>query len=289
MKLSVVIIVYYPHISEIHKNISEYIDLVENVIIWDNTPSDGYTTRENLFTALNPKIIYLSTGVNKGIGFALNQAVIWSLHREFTHIMTMDQDSLLKRNDFLKLIESVIDLEENCNIGIISPNIINLFSKKLLPLYESETKYIVVSKSITSGSVFCLNDFNRIGLFREDLFIDEVDYEFCYRAKINGLSTVIVKDSLLYQKFSEMKYCELGFYITNYSPFRIYHIIRNAIIVRREFPEFTSSWFHFILFSIIIRSLKILFFEKNKIDKFRGIFLGIYDGIFLNVKERLFV
>lgn len=286
MKLSVVVVTYYPNIEEVKLNVLEYIDFVDKVIIWENTPAHDLSEYKIDLGLYNSKIICLGNGCNVGIGFALNQAIEWSIKNGLSHLMAIDQDSFFSSINVSTLLETVIKHASDFEIGIFSPNIINLYSKNKEPLYRSEFELLQVERSITSGSVFRLDMFHRTGPFREDLFIDEVDYEYCYRASKNGFKTVVVCSSFLSQKFSDMKHTNWGFYITNYSPFRLYHIVRNGIIVQKEYPDSPPGWYRLIVYSIIIRLIKILIFEKNKISKMKSIIIGIYDGVLNHVYER---
>jgi len=285
MKLSVVIVTYYPNIEEVKENILQFIDFVEKIIIWENTPIQDLYLHNVDLSSYAEKVICLGVGYNVGIGFALNQAIVWSKEHCMSHIMTMDQDSKFEKGS-LEILLNAVQVHNKEGICIFSPNVINFFSKSLTPLYNENENLLIVDRSITSGTIYQLDIFNITGYFREDFFIDEVDYEYCYRATKKGFKTVVVCNSILSQKFSDMRHTNFGFYITNYSPFRLYHIIRNGLIVQKEYPDSSPGWYRLIVYSIIIRSIKILLFEKNKIPKMKSIIIGIYDGVLNHVYER---
>lgn len=92
MKLLGVVILYYPDKEQIMLNIASYLDEVDALLIWDNTPPadrrvlDFGRQQEN-------KIIRRDKERNVGLGFPLNEAVRYGTENGFTHLLTMDQDS----------------------------------------------------------------------------------------------------------------------------------------------------------------------------------------------------
>jgi rhamnosyltransferase len=54
--------------------------------------------------------------------------------------------------------------------------------------------YFKASEIITSGMTFRLQDIKDIGYFDEDLFLDMVDFDICWRALANGKLIAVDKD-----------------------------------------------------------------------------------------------
>src|SRR5450759_761467 len=176
-KLSAVVITYYPIIDNLVKNIKRYIDFVDKLIIWENTPIYDRDKYRILINGYKDKIVFLGTKQNEGIAYALNRSVEWSIENKFTHILTMDQDSYWDNFEFYK--QKILKFFNVSEIGIFAP-VIYENQKRSFP----ELTY--VKDAITSGSVYDLDMIKEIGLFREDFFIDAVDLEYCYWAKQNG-------------------------------------------------------------------------------------------------------
>src|SRR5690606_2060660 len=63
---------------------------------------------------------------------------------------------------------------------------VNFLSNEII----QECAAIPSLKLITSGSILNLKASSKIGAFDEDLFIDLVDLEYCYRASLKGYSTI---------------------------------------------------------------------------------------------------
>jgi GT2 family glycosyltransferase len=58
---------------------------------------------------------------------------------------------------------------------------------------------------ITSGNLLKVSAFERIGGFREDLFIDSVDFDFCLRLKKSGYRIMRCNQAILYHSLGERK------------------------------------------------------------------------------------
>lgn len=272
MKLIAVVVAYYPDLTEAILNIHQYIDFVDQLIIWENTPIKDRSSHKIVLTDNEDKVIYLGTDKNEGIAYALNRSIEWAINRGYTHILTMDQDSFFYNFDSYKRIINK-NLSEQ-TLTIYSPNTNDMFS--------TQSDVVEVEYSITSGSIFNLSIFDKIGLFREDFFIDAVDLEFCIRAKRRyNYSTFIVCNAHLKQSFGNLDRTTIGFKSNNYSAFRTFFIARNNIWLWKEYPEIHSYQMFKFLFgeSIFKRPMKILLGESDKYSKFKSLFKGIYLGL----------
>jgi rhamnosyltransferase len=273
-RLSAVVITYYPILDDLIINIKQFIDFVDRLIIWENTPIQDRGKYQILIPEYHNKIVFLSTNRNEGIAYALNRSIEWSIENKFTHILTMDQDSLWDNFDFFKF--KIQKYNNEPGIGIFAP-VIYEQNKSSFP----ELRY--VKDVITSGAVYKLKMFEEIGLFREDFFIDAVDLEYCYWANRNGYKTAVLGDSYLKQKYgnvSEHKFLDKTYYILNYSAFRLFHIVRNHIFLWKEFPELSRFQKKRIIKVYILNRLKeILMFEKDKAGKVFSVLKGIIFGL----------
>lgn len=283
MKIYSVVILYYPNICDLKYNISKYIDYVDILFVWDNTPQKDvdYNVVELLS---NDKVVYRTSFENKGVSYALNKAIEFSTNNNADLLLMMDQDSIWDDGHFFKYRQYLIQYLEKKEYILFSPFVKNVFTPSHLiniPIVSPWEADLV----ITSGSVLRLSSIKNVGLFWEDLFIDLVDVEFCLRIKKYGYKILTFNDCILNQPFGNMKYCSWGkFYITNYSAFRIYHIVRNGIIVEKLYSKNLFSRF----ITTIKIVIKIILFEKNKKKKMKAYLYGVLDGLFNNLSERKF-
>jgi len=273
MRLSAVIITYYPNLVELTKNIDSIITCVDRLIIWVNTPN-GDEAKFNLDLSRNgEKLVRFGTGENVGIATALNKTIQWSIENGYTHILTMDQDSFFEEVCFINY-KSYVEFYDNSNVGVFTPNI--RYNGNLI--YGMDTLYKELSFTITSGAIHPLRIFEETGLFYEDFFIDGVDYEFCFRIKQMGYKVICITNVILNQTFGYVSKTPLGFSTMNYSATRTYYIIRNHIILWKKYPKLYPDKMEFVKGHIVMRFFKVILGETNKMKKLKSILLGLRDG-----------
>ncbi len=273
MKICSVTIIYNPETIKVLQNIKKYLSSVDEAIVWDNTP-DGSKGFDTLCKMHN--LTLLGNGNNVGISTALNESIKYALNKGYDYILTMDQDSeWIDFDSYIKEVKSNL----NCDTIIYAPQILS--NDKILRVNSSIS-------AITSGSVVNLHLAKKIGLFNENLFIDEVDNEFCYRASTNNLKIKIFQNHLLKQIFgnpAENKF--INRLTSQYSPQRTYFQIRNRIWVWKRYHATLSYRYllRTLLIQIIRRSIIICIYEDDKIKKLCSIFRGMKDGIFYRLND----
>lgn len=274
MKLAGVIVVYEPDIEALINNILSVIEDVEFLLIFKNSIID----LDNIYLKkYADKLIFLGEGKNVGIASALNAGVIWAMDNLCTHILTLDQDSSFQKYHLAKF-KSIVEQSNLINVGVYCPNIDNRGSM----LVNSNDFYIKVPDSITSGSLFPISTFVQCGLFEDGLFIDAVDYEYCYRINVSkGLSTIIYPEIILTHEVGYPTKINFGFMSDNYSAFRTYFIIKNHILIWRRYSSLFQKSYKITLIKthIVYRVAKILIGEKDKMAKLRSITLGVLHGL----------
>ena len=181
----------------------------------------------------------------------------------------MDQDSLFPTKyypNILKLVNkyktdySVIGLNFNQDNGGLD-------------------EIIEVPYWITSGNFVNISDFMSVGGFMNELFIDYVDFELGYKFKKNGFKICYLKDFSLKHTIGnpiEIHLFGKTYHAMNHSPIRYYYRYRNAYylyhFVDRQF--FKKEYFK----EMIVNTLKMLIYEKNRKAKFSMIRKGIQDA-----------
>ena len=178
MKLAGIVILYDPP-ENVFCNIATYIDDVDILYIFDNSPNYN-----NCIPAkYTEKAVYIHTGINEGIAKCLNQALDFTQKAGIVYLLTMDQDSSFNEGDmdqYLKLLTQ----EDH-------PETISMFGIRYYPLKKSEKEERVYNNLlITSGSIINIDAAIKMGGFDENLFIDGVDTEFCLKSFRTGLKTV---------------------------------------------------------------------------------------------------
>lgn len=283
MKLAAVVVMYESSINDLRATIESFIEDVDKLIVWVNSPLKKGDRVKFPSSIYEEKIITMGTGANVGIAAALNQVISWAIDNNYSHILTMDEDSYFEAGHFNKYIKSIESYPED-NIGVFCPNI--KYRGSLV--YNMEHEIEELRSTITSGSIHPLKIFGTTGLFRKDLFIDAVDYEFCFRIKKYGYKTVAFTNIILNQQFGYSVKTRFGFHTQNYSPMRTYHIIRNHITVWKEYPHLYEHKRNLLSEHIILRIPKVILAESQKFAKLKAIWLGVRDGLIGKTAYRQF-
>lgn len=244
MKLAAVVILYYPDESVLN-NISSYINEVDTLYIYDNSPINTF---QNQLHNSN-KIKYHWDGENEGIAKRLNSACKMCLSEGYDHILTMDQDTAFENKDLVKyksLIEG-LPVEHIGMYGVLHDR--NQLSEKI---NSFEINHLL----ITSGSILPIKIINEIGYFNEDLFIDGVDTEYCLRIFENKYKTVQFTSIILFHNIGipttkltpSLKFEKRVFH----SPVRAYYITRNYFYLRKIFIK----QLHHLKLNILLNEFK---------------------------------
>ena len=264
MNVLAIVVTYYPEIELLEKNISAFIEDVNKVLIWENTPDDEKLQYRFLD---NPKVEYCGDGVNS-ISHTLNCAWRYAEKDGYNFLLVMDQDSIWE--NFLEYKHFTVD-NLNAPIGIWGPQ----YRGK-----SSTVAFKEVYSVINSGTMVSLELVNRIGGWNEMFAIDAVDDEFCLHANKVGINTYRLEGCHLIHKLGKPdKRMFLGriFCMRNDTPQRLFSIFRSMTLLARMYPEATAFKNEFKRYWL--KQIKwITILEDNGFIKLWAIIRGIWVG-----------
>lgn len=269
MKIAGVVVFYHPNESVL-ENIDSYIEKLEKLYVYDNSEN----SHKHLVKRYGDKVEYLSQNENMGIAFALNTGAKRAIEDGFEWLLTMDQDSRYENEEFQKLID-YIKKEETDNIGLISPwHVIKTGIKK--PSEEVED----VVEVMTSGNLVSLSAYQKIGGWKDWMFIDSVDIEFCMNLHTHGYRVIRLNYAELKHELGDIKIKHVlgrNLVCSNHNYIRRYYIVRNINYVyamyHKDFPEYCE----FIRNGLKGAFRNVLVFEKDKYRKLRNMYRGYRD------------
>jgi len=269
MKIAAIVILYYPNIEEVENNIYQYIDFVDKLIIWQNSPE-----MISFSHVYDDKIVYMGEGRNEYIAKPLNMAIDYCMKGSYDYLLSMDQDSTWK---CFPCFKSYISNCNEKNVVIYAPNVNNVYQKCSSP--------IEVESVITSGSLYNVSLTNKLGGFREDYKIYWVDGEFCCWARLNGFKIKVLTQCYLKQNFGNETKAIGGFFAANYSPIVYFFLIRNMLWMRREYHNTPSL--KCVCYTSLLYVRGIILGDKHKFRKLSMIFKGYIDGVFHSFNKRI--
>lgn len=262
------IVSYNPDIKRLRENICAINNQVSEVIVFDNGSDNFETVEEIILEFKNVNLI--KSDKNIGIAAALNRLMQYGLDLSYKWMLSLDQDSVCS-DKYVKKMLPYLTIQPN--LGIVAPVIVD--RNIGIIGHNPSSDYSYVNTCITSGAFSNLLAWKKIGKYDESMFIDSVDFEFCYRMRKYGYGVIQVKKvQLLHELGNSQKRRFLCWKIdvTGHSAFRKYYIARNNVY----YPLKHHLWLRFIRGNI--RNIKLLgvvfLYEDKKIEKIRAIGRG---------------
>jgi rhamnosyltransferase len=277
----IIVVLYYPN-SENLSNLISNLNSECNIIIVDNTPE---VCLKNSFL-LNNNVHYFAFNFNKGIACAQNFAIshIASYHSGIQFLLFLDQDSIIN-NNFLDIMYNEYLRLNNINplISIVAPILIDIETNEYFPKckqnYNDTSDYYCTDIVISSGLFTNISLFSKVGFFKEDFFIDYVDFEWCWRAKTYNYICVVTKNVQLLHKVGISRFSFLKHRFILSPPLRYFYQNRNFIkLLKLNYVPL--SW----KFKNLIKKVFLLFYVPLKIKDgftyFKFMIRGFITGIF---------
>lgn len=291
VSLMAVVISYFPD-DRLALLVSDLSSQADRVLVVDN--GSGQNAVLQSFEIMAPRVQVIRLGSNKGIAAALNKGFEQAKARGFAFVLTLDQDSQLPPNYVQQMLEFYYKRKaEGLPVGMVAPDFLDVnahtrarFSR--LGKWGMETitcsgntGWLDSSFAITSGSIFPVEVFEKVGIFREDFFIDHVDSEYCLRLvrsryKILINCAVSIEHSI--GNRSVHKFLGLTVKPNHHKPVRRYYIARNGVYTAKQyfstFPSYT--WLTFM--RLVHEFLSIVLYEQDRAAKLRMFAIGLMHG-----------
>ncbi|WP_332737679.1 glycosyltransferase [Flavihumibacter sp.] len=268
-KIAGIVILYNPD-EEVVQNIQTYSSHINKLYIADNSkiPAIG-----NKYSDANFE--YIHDSHNHGIAKRLNQVANLAIHEGFDFLLTMDQDSAFTDSDIEKYI-SCIDKISWDNVAMAG---VNFEIKNPSP---NPCSFIDTVELITSGSIVNLRLYKSIGGFDENLFIDEVDHDYCFSAIKSGYRIVKLENIHIQHKLGKVSFHKslLNLKTTPrvlHSPIRLYYMTRNHLYICNKHKGYFKNELELKRNELLNRIKNNLLYGKHKFLTLRLIMKGIID------------
>jgi rhamnosyltransferase len=276
--VSAVVVTFHPD-EDVVTNLRALQRQVDDLIVVDNGSSvPELAPLEELCKEFPCELI--RNGENLGIATALNIGVRRSLELGADWILLFDQDSRVTPGFTETMVQAFLHSCWGERLGTMTPVYVDMRSG--IPISMNRARE-GMEASMTSGSLFNAEIFRRFGFFRDELFIDAVDYEYSLRLRKAGMVIEETPDAkLLHSPGTPQTHGAGGrvwFRSNNYSPVRRYYQERNKVWISRRyiatFPIFCLKLFYFSSKEFT----KILLAENDKWRKVRFFLRGTFDGL----------
>lgn len=230
-KIISIIVLYHPERETVKQLISKLKQDNIPIVLIDNSPNSHY----ELFKAeLNGTDKYQHSPNNIGLAKAQNIAIKKGLNEDYDFVLIFDQDSKIEPKSIRNLVDSFFEIRKT------DANIAGVGCSYTDERFSSKQKYTVAQHQkkamiISSGSLLSLDIIRDVGLMDENLFIDFIDTEWCYRAHKKGYSVYQSATAKMQHNLGESKAILGGLVKIRYSkPIRYYHFTKNLKRLTKE-------------------------------------------------------
>ena len=291
-KSCAIIVTHNPDITALLE-LSAQLKKETDFIIVDNGTQGISTIVESITVYEKCKtVIFLDE--NEGLAKALNIGIAWALKQNYDFVFLFDQDSSLCDLFVKRMIDAFFDASEKTilNIAAVGPRIINpqtmrqtnfkLFSRFIfrsdIKLANSSSHYFA-DFLITSGTLLCLDALASIGAMKESFFIDNIDLEWCFRAKSKGYELIGTDEAVLYHAIGERSSNPLvrAGIMAQHNPQRSYFSSRNRVHLY-SVDYSPAGWKYRDICRFILKAMWLLITSRDRKDYFKNILSGIKDA-----------
>lgn len=236
MKIGACIITYNPELDVLKKGIESLSNQIEKIIIVDNGSKNIDELEQFCKKYLFVSLIKLNE--NKGIATATNVALKEFINQHFDFVLTSDQDSNYPSN-YIENFKKDNDILNDKNIAAFTPVFFDenendyasiiVKSKLFVKNIKAKDDFTDVFQAIASGMIINISVLQEIGMMNEDLFIDWVDLEWCWKVHYHGKRIVCCKNLTIHHKLGDSSK-NIG-----YRKVSIRSLVRNYYITRNSF------------------------------------------------------
>lgn len=289
--IAAVIVLYYPQSFLLTRLIESVLPQVDKLFVVDNTPSWDCNAAEVLAHSSN-KIVYRANGFNAGLASAQNSAIRSAMQAGHTHVLLLDQDSALPKGAVGGLLAAEKSLiRSGTQVGAVGPLYVDeksgarcyavrqaRFRVRWRPISEEEKEPVPTDYLIASGSLIRTSVLKRVGLMRDELFIDWVDAEWSYRAQEFGFSAYVVPTVVMRHSVGDAARKLLGRRIYLHSTARNYYIVRNAMYLLQN-PQMNWKWRVTMMIYIPKYILVHSWLASKRWGSLLHMLRGVHDGV----------
>ncbi|GAB3887240.1 glycosyltransferase family 2 protein [Spirosoma agri] len=267
MRIAGVIVLYNSALYCI-QNIKTYLPQIDKLFIIDNSDYIDESMVKELTKLTGSEYIY--NHGNQGIAQALNEAAKRAIEEEYDYLLTMDDDSSAPTTMIAEMKQFIS--------AQIQPDRLGIISAAHLPATLRGNVPNRVLYTMTSGNLLNLRAYQAVGPFRDDFFIDHVDHEYSLRLNSSGYSITELPTVRINHPVGEKK-IKWGVTYVSRQPVRQYYMVRNGIIVAKQYfhryPIFTYK-----MIKLLIKEwLKIILAQTNRRQRMAFMMKGLSDGL----------
>ncbi len=279
---SILIVTYNPE-PALKETVRYLKNQFSSIVIVDNGSNtigiDILREIQNVVDSKRVQIIYNAD--NYGISKALNQGFAVARKDGYPWVLTFDQDSRPNDN-YLEMGQDILNtFTQPESVAMITPTLFEEQLEAVIPFNNKPKEKCAPARlAITSGAITRTESFFAVNGYNESLFIDYVDFDFCFRLRHSGFTILESNELLLNHQLGNSQKHDFfftNFITTHHNETRRYYITRNRFYMYRHYFLLETDWVIEDFMNFFKELFKIILAEKQKRAKIKSIYLGLRD------------
>lgn len=291
-----VVVSWQPDIKVLGELLAKLVAQQCQVVIIDNGSSNVEALNQ-LIAAIshgtpNP-ITLISWPDNRGLATALNEGLRQAQQKGCELAFLFDQDSRISASfcDAMTQAWQKAVAVSPQPVAAIGPRLQDPQTGRKTPfrkfsLWQRTDRQVSMATDlydtdfiISSGTLLSLPALKAIGYMKDEYFIDNIDLEWCFRARANGYSLYGTDATCLFHRIGEPSKNPLvnAGIMVKHSPLRSYYSTRNRLHLRRQ-AYAPLDWKMRDMLRFTVKTLWLILFSGQGGDYRREIMRGIRDA-----------
>lgn len=264
--VSIVVVTYNPDLVEFKVNLDSYIFQVSKIFIVDNSTDEERRQALAMLVVSDPRIELLQQTGNVGIARAQNIGISRAIADGFEFVLEMDQDSSLPSDYVSSIVVSYRDLHsEGARVAGVGPLAVSISTDHIYDGLSRGRGRIAVDYTLSSGFLIATEVLKSVGLKREELFIDFVDWDWCWRATQKGYRSFVDSKLEINHMLGDGHIRVLYWWVGKPNPIRHYYQYRNFIFLLRQTYVPTKWKIKYSLIFLMKVVIYLAFFDQKKV------------------------
>lgn len=288
-----VIVAYGPDFACFDALLNAVFPQVDGLVVVNNGGA-GTIRLPDIFQDGSSRSCVLQMTRNVGVAAAQNSGIDWAKEHGFSHVILFDQDSEPEAGMVEKLGKVLTELSAaGMPVAAVGPRLIDGRDGRTLPFVTfgafhvkradcRNAAYVRTDFLVSSGMLAPIEVYENVGMLDAGLFIDNVDLDWCFRARDKKLALYGVCETSMLHQIGDSKF-SISIFGRSYSiyqhrPLRQYYIQRNRILLyRRAYAPL--AWIIQDMVRAIAKAVFTLTFCSQRRLNFQMMWIGLVDGL----------
>ena len=285
-----VVVTWHPDTATLGAMLQKLLPQVGALVLVDNASDDPAIAE---LCARDRRITFMPQDTNLGLAAAFNHGIAWARAHDFQYVLLMDQDSLPADTMVAELWRASTELAPHQRIAAVGPRFHDEHEQRDAPFVRIRFPFnrklhcgagcperVRCDFLISSGTLIPLEALATIGGMDESLFIDNVDMDWCFRARAEGFALYGVCAAHMEHRLGDARRRLPGAPrgVIVHAPQRLFFIMRNRLLLYRR-ASTPTAWIAQDLPRVLVKLLLFSILIGPRWRNLRAMLAGLRAGL----------